>query len=179
MIVWFAYYDEHPYDFWSADWRVCPGCHEHLDDRTEGDLTSPFLFPYAPASVCSLWPGIMSRIPKFWRLVVILVDVPGTPLSVVEEQLAWSRDRRLEVIVTRRALYEPIDGQQEWSNVIALMKILHSHIHCIKRLRFDVMFSSSLPSFPPDFHGIASTLKDLELQRKEDDGGTHHNELIT
>jgi hypothetical protein len=54
------------------------------------------------------------------------------------------------------------------------MNILGSHLHLIQELRFDVTFSSSLPSVSTDFHGSATILKRLELQCKEDDGGLDH-----
>jgi hypothetical protein len=152
---------------------------EHLDEWTERDLTSPSLFPYAPASVCSLWRDTMSLVPKFWRRMVILVDAPATPLAAVVSQLAWSRDRHLEVIVTRRAFRGSVNGQHDRLNVDAIMKLLLPHIHRIKKLRFSVMFSSSLPSFPTDFHGTVAIMERLELQCIEDDGCTDYTEPVT
>jgi hypothetical protein len=131
---------------------------EHFDRWSERDLTSPSLFPYALASVCSVWREAMSLVPKFWRRVVILTDPPATPLSAIVSQLAWSRDRELEVIVTRRDLHNAVKDPRERSNMISIMNILCSHIHRIRELHFDVVFSSSLPFFPTDFRGSAPIL---------------------
>jgi hypothetical protein len=144
-----------------------------LDKGETRYLMSPSLFPYAPASVCSLWRDTMSLVPKFWRRVVILIDTPATRLSAIVSQLTWSRDCDSEVIVTQRNLYDrdAVKGPHERSNMISIMKILGSHMHRIRELRFYVAFSSSLPSFPADFHGAAIILERLYLQCIGDDGG--------
>jgi hypothetical protein len=58
------------------------------------------------------------------------------------------------------------------------MNILGSHIHRIRDLRFDVVFSSSLPSFLDGFHGSVPILHHLELKCREDDGGPDHSEPV-
>jgi hypothetical protein len=116
---------------------------KHLDRWSEHDLTSPSLFPYALASVRSVWRDAMSLVPKFWKRVVILTDPPATPISAIVSQLVWSRDRDLEVIVTRRDLHDTVKAPHERSHMVSIMTILCSHIRRIRKLRFDAMFSSS------------------------------------
>jgi hypothetical protein len=58
------------------------------------------------------------------------------------------------------------------------MDLIVPHIHRIRKLSINVMFSSSLPSFPTDFHGTAAAMRNLELQCKEDDGGSHLRESV-
>jgi hypothetical protein len=54
---------------------------------------------------------------------------------------------------------------------MSVMQIIDPHIHRCRAISFNVLFSSSLPSFPGDFHGSARLLKSLELKCVEDDGG--------
>jgi hypothetical protein len=130
------------------------------------------MFPYAIASTCTIWRDVMLSVPRFWRHLVILVDSPATPLSAIASHLSWSRDQPLDITITRRwGSDNPVDGRLERSRIIAIMNILDSHLHLIRELCFDVMFSSSLPSFPYCFRGSAPILKRLELRCKEDDGG--------
>jgi hypothetical protein len=58
------------------------------------------------------------------------------------------------------------------------MNLLGPHIHRICDLRFDIMFSSSLPSFPFDFHGSATILRHLELRCRKDDGGPDNSTSV-
>jgi hypothetical protein len=130
------------------------------------------MFPDSIISVCPIWRGIMLSVPKFWRRLVILVDSPATPLSVIISHLWWSLGKPLDVTITRRWNTEdPVDGRLERSRITEIMNILSRHFDVIHELRFDVTFSSSLPSFPSDFHGSAAILDHLELRCRVDDGG--------
>jgi hypothetical protein len=53
--------------------------------------------------------------------------------------------------------------------------IINPHIDRLQKLHFNVGFSSSLPSFPDNFHGTATKLKSLRLECEEDDGGSTHS----
>jgi hypothetical protein len=117
----------------------------------------------------------MSLIPKFWSRVVFLIDPPATPLSALLSALSWSPDVQLDVIITRRAFHDSVDRDHEKAQILSIMNIIGSHIHRIRTLRFEVMFSSSLPSFPTDFHGTATILNRLELQCKADEGGSDNS----
>jgi hypothetical protein len=147
------------------------------DRGLERYLMSASLFPYAPASVCSFWRDAMSTMAKCWDLVVIFVDPPATPLSVITSQLSWSRNGQLDVFIIRRAFHN-VDGRHERSQVIAIMNIIVPHIHRIRDLRINVMFSSSLPSILRDFHGTATMMLNLQLQCMEDDGGVGRTESV-
>jgi hypothetical protein len=57
--------------------------------------------------------------------------------------------------------------------VTSIMKtLINPHIHRIRLLSFDVMFSSSLPPLHNDFRGIASILEELCLECREDNGSS-------
>jgi hypothetical protein len=129
-------------------------------------ILSPSLYPYNIAAVCSLWRDIASLVPKFWRYVVIFVDI--TPLSAVASQLSWSCDLAIDVVITRKVFHGAVDARHEREQVVAIMNILGPQIHRLRELHFDVMFSSSLPSFPHDFHGAAPILLYLALQCREE-----------
>ena len=67
---------------------------------------------------------------------------------------------------------------------MSIMKTyIYPHMHRIRKLRIDVRFSSSLPSFPHDIHGVTTNLVYLELSCREDDGGrtlpTNNRELVS
>jgi hypothetical protein len=140
-------------------------------------LMSTSLFPYAPASVSSFWRDVMSLMPKCWGRMVIFVDPPATPLSIIASQLLLSCDGQLDVFITRRALCD-VDGRHERSQVVANMNLIFPHIYRIRNLSINVMFSSSLPSILTDFHGIAAMLLNLELQCRGDDGGSDRRESV-
>ena len=137
------------------------------------DVSSPSLFPYTIATVCSFWRDIMSSVPQFWTRIVTFVDSPTIPQSVIASQLLWSRDLPLDVIVTRRNLDHPVESRHERKQVMSLMEtVINPHIDRLQNLDFSVGFSSSLPSFPDDFHGTATKLRRLQLECREDDGGS-------
>jgi hypothetical protein len=114
----------------------------------------------------------MLSVPKFWERLVILVDSPATPLSAIVSFLSWSRNKPLNVTITRRwGTEDPMNGQPELWRIITIMNILGPHLHRIHGLCFDVTFTSSLPSFPYCFRGSAPILERLELLCRKDDGG--------
>jgi hypothetical protein len=49
----------------------------------EFDVKPSSLFPYAVAAVCSLWRDIMSSVPQFWTRIIIFLDSPTIPQSVI------------------------------------------------------------------------------------------------
>jgi hypothetical protein len=76
-------------------------------------------------------------------------------------------------MITRRHFNHPADSQHERTQVTSIMKgLINPHMHRIRRLFFDVMFSSSLPSFPGAFRGTASILDELHLRCKGDNGSS-------
>src|SRR6202043_3164808 len=104
------------------------------------------LFPYAIAAVCSLWRDTMSMIPECWTRLVIFVDSrPAIPPSAILSHLSWSRDLPLNVTITRRYFNHPVDSRHERTQIMSMKTLIDPHMHRIQTLRFDVMFSSSLP----------------------------------
>jgi hypothetical protein len=76
-------------------------------------------------------------------------------------------------MITRRDPNHPVDIHHERMQVMKIMKILiNPHMHRLRLLYFNVMFSSSLPPFPDGFHGIASILQELCLECREDNGSS-------
>ena len=116
----------------------------------------------------------MALVPEFWTRIVILVDQHPTPLPAVECQLAWSRDLPLNVAVTRRVDTYTAEDKDECVRTKQVISLLLPHVHRCRNLSFDVMFSSSLPSFLDDFKDSAPLLRCLKLECKEDDGGAPH-----
>jgi hypothetical protein len=133
--------------------------HEELYSRVNDDISwpskeyilSPSLFPYAIAAVRSYWRDVMALTPEFWSRVVVLVDHHAAPLPAVEFQLAWSRDLPLDVAVTRRMDTYTAEDKDESVRTKQVISRLLPHLHRFRNLTFDVMLSSSLPSFPNDF----------------------------
>jgi hypothetical protein len=134
------------------------------------DSLSPSLFPYAIASVCSFWRDVMLMTPAFWTRIVILVDARPTPLSMIECQLAWTRNLPIEVTITSRATWRIPVHPHEKARVASVMAIIAPQLRRCRKLRIDVSLSSSLPSFPSSFHGDAPLLEELRLECDSDDG---------
>jgi hypothetical protein len=141
------------------------------------DNLSPSLFPYSVAAVCSYWREIMALVPEFWTRIVILVDQHATPLPAVECQLAWSRDLPLNVAVTRRMNTYTAEDNDESVRTHQIISRLLPHLHRFRNLSFEVMLSSSLPSFPNDFKGSAPLLQSIKLECMEDDGGAPYSHV--
>jgi hypothetical protein len=74
-------------------------------------------------------------------------------------------------MVTRRNFDASVDTLEERTQVTSVMTVINSHMHRFTELRFNVMFSSSLPPFPDDIRSPADQLHTLALECREDDGG--------
>jgi hypothetical protein len=145
--------------------------------RLDDPLSS--LFPYAPAAVCSMWCLVLSRIPEFWTRVVIRVDSQHTQSQDVRRYFEWSRNLHLDVIITRHRDEFDGDDMREKSKVFKATRELVRHIKRCRSIRFNVMYSSSLPSILHDFHQeTAPHLHTLKLNCKVDDGGSPHRKLV-
>jgi len=138
--------------FWSFDWY-------------DFDASSPSLFPFAIAAVCSLWRDVMALVPEFWKRVVIFVDSQPVFPPAAASQLLWSRDVPLEVAVISK------QQREDASAISAIMATyINPNLHRITKLRFNVKSSSCLPLFPGHFRGIASKLVRLRLECNRDGG---------
>ncbi|KAG1808078.1 hypothetical protein EV424DRAFT_221289 [Suillus variegatus] len=137
------------------------------------------LFPYAPAAVCSMWCSVLSCVPEFWTRVVIRVDSQYTQSQDIRRYFEWSRNLHLDVIITRnRDEFEGVD-MKEKSKVFKATRELVRHIERCRSIRFNVMYSSSLPSMLHDFHQeTAPHLHTLKLKCKVDDGGSPPRKLV-
>jgi hypothetical protein len=135
----------------------------------EKDIMSSSLFPYAIASVCSLWKDVMSLVPDFWTRVVVLVDSPSILPSVV---ISWSRDLPIDLIITRKDSEHSVDTQQERTQAVSIMKTLvdphvfvSSLISLLDRQMFhwpSSMYDLFPPSGPPCPVRIGHFVRDLE-----------------
>ncbi|KAG2159504.1 uncharacterized protein EDB93DRAFT_1116023 [Suillus bovinus] len=145
--------------------------------RLDEPLSS--LFPYAPAAVCSMWRLVLSSVPEFWTRVVIRVDSQHTQSQDIRHYFEWSRNLHLDVIITRHRDEFDGDDKREKSKVFKATRELVRHIERCRSIRFNVMYSSSLPSILHDFHReTAPHLLTLELKCKVDDGGSPPRKLV-
>jgi hypothetical protein len=138
-------------------------------------FSSPSLFPYAAAAVCTLWRDVMSLIPCVWKHFVIVVgSETAIPPSAILSQLSWCHECPVDlIVVSKDSDQHPVDSQRESAQVLSVMNILiNPHIHRFQEICFDVTFSSSLPPFPDGFHGTASALVILILDCLKDDGAS-------
>jgi hypothetical protein len=88
------------------------------------------------------------------------IDLPYFSRSSIASASAFVCPRNFileEVIVTRNT-WTATNDERERSPVMLVMQIINPHIQFA--VPFDVLFSSSLLSFPGDFHGTAKHLDD-------------------
>ncbi|KIJ60867.1 hypothetical protein HYDPIDRAFT_31913 [Hydnomerulius pinastri MD-312] len=116
---------------------------------------SPSLFPFNLAAVCSDWRSILSKIPEFWRRLVIVVDSNQKPVATFKTLLTWSQDLPLDIsIFTTHDELEsdtPHGDATEASHVDTLMKHLVPELHRCTRIYINTIYTSSLPSFSDIF----------------------------
>ncbi|KAG0699390.1 hypothetical protein DFH29DRAFT_936775 [Suillus ampliporus] len=137
------------------------------------------LFPYSPAAVCSVWRSVLSLVPEFWTRVVIRVDSQHTQSRDIRRYFKWSRNLHLDVIITRHRDEFEGDDEKEKSKVLKATLELVRHIERCRSIRFNVMYSSSLPSILHHFHGKkAPHLQTLKLKCKVDDGRSPPPKLV-
>jgi hypothetical protein len=115
----------------------------------------------------------MLMTPAFWTRIVILVDARPTPLSMIEHQLAWTRDLPIEVTITRRVALRTTDDPHEKARVASVMAIITPQLHRCQKFHIGVSLSPSLPSFSSSFNGYAPLLEELQLECNFDDGGSY------
>ncbi|KAH7908523.1 hypothetical protein BJ138DRAFT_1115784 [Hygrophoropsis aurantiaca] len=125
----------------------------------------PTLFPYALSSVCVAWRDTMALVPEFWTHLLVIVNLNASKRHYMYQyrgcrftskfelfaHLAWSRNLPLKVhVVTRYPTTPGVDEQHatrilENRCITDIMQILAPHIHRCCALRFQVIYSSSLP----------------------------------
>ncbi|EIW80305.1 hypothetical protein CONPUDRAFT_165871 [Coniophora puteana RWD-64-598 SS2] len=130
------------------------------------------LFPLSPAAVCHKWRAVLAMEPAFWTRVVIFVDKAGTPASFIPEYFAWSRDKLIDVEITRRQTqngwYRP-DDEHESARVEHVMMHLQHHLHRCKSIRLYIKYRTSLLDAVRYLVGEAPHLRRLELYARNRD----------
>ena len=125
----------------------------------------------ALASVCPSWEFAMLLTPEFWTYINLLLDMPDFSVASVSSVLVRSRNLVLQEVNFIRYMSIAMNGEDERARVMMGMQAIAPHMHRCRSIMFNVQFSSSLPSFPNDFHGNAEYLESLILNCVEDDGG--------
>ncbi|KAG1737804.1 hypothetical protein EDB19DRAFT_1716715 [Suillus lakei] len=157
----------------------CRPTHTPSGETWKLDEPLSSLFPYAPAAVCSMWCSVLSCVPEFWTRMVIRVDSPHTQRRDIRRYFEWSRNLHLDVIITRHRDDFDGDDRREMEKVFRATGELMKHIERCRSIRYDVMYSSSLPSMLYDFHRkTAPHLHTLKLKCKVDDGGSPPRKLV-
>ncbi|KAG5643734.1 hypothetical protein DXG03_009724 [Asterophora parasitica] len=107
----------------------------------------------------------MSPFPHFWTRVVIFVDDPFPPPALLSSHLEWSRDKLIELTVTRRNPDAFVhDPQGERQRMKEIMGIIRPHIPRCETLSINVIHTSSLPRILTDFPDPAPDLMKLSLE---------------
>jgi hypothetical protein len=109
--------------------------------------------------------------PEFWTRITILIDLPFFSASSIASAFARSHNLILEEVIITRYTWTATNDEHERARAMSVMQIINPHIHRCRAISFSVLFSSSLPSFPDDFHGTAKHLTSVKLRCVEDDGG--------
>ncbi|KIJ59290.1 hypothetical protein HYDPIDRAFT_190588 [Hydnomerulius pinastri MD-312] len=138
-------------------------------DWEDCDLSSPTVFPYAPALVCSRWSRVLSEHPLFWTRVVIAIDDDERHRKMVSESLSWSKDRLIEIEVVRRSYSHNKDHAGETAMVNQIMPCIVQHLHRCQSICFKLIYTSSFPDLRKWFRGDASSLNSLELKSDIED----------
>jgi len=108
--------------------------------------------------------------PELWTRITFFLDSPYFSAAFVAAVLARSHNLILEKVTFRRKIWTAMNDEHERARVVMARQVIASHLHRCRAIVFNVRFSSSLPSFPSDFHGNAKHLKSLTLRCLEDDG---------
>ena len=109
--------------------------------------------------------------PEFWTYITFLIDMPDFSVASVSSILVRSRNLLLQEVNFIRRMSIAMNAEDERARVMMGMQAIAPHMHRCRSIMFNVQFSSSLPSFPNDFHGNAEYLESLILNCLEDDGG--------
>ncbi|KAF8804805.1 hypothetical protein BYT27DRAFT_7143065 [Phlegmacium glaucopus] len=140
---------------------------EHTSEERVCDLRSPTLFPFAPALVCHFWCGILAYSPHYWDKLVLYAD--EDPPALIDA-LSWSKDRPLDILVASR-ISDMTEGGKLLENerMEFIINALMPHIHRCRRISFEVLYASSLPSLSSIFKQNPVDLVDLTFEIRFDD----------
>ena len=109
--------------------------------------------------------------PEFWTCITFPIEMPDFSVASVSSILVRSRNLVLQEVNIIRYMSITMNDEDERARVMMGMQAIAPHMHRCRSIMFNVQFSSSLPSFPNDFHGNAEYLESLILNCLEDDGG--------
>ncbi|KAF8658896.1 hypothetical protein AX16_001940 [Volvariella volvacea WC 439] len=113
----------------------------------EESVHSPALFPFALASVCKAWRGLLMTVPEFWTRCVIHIDNPSLSLSTARLYIESSATLALDIHIVRRVREQgSVDPPEERQLVNSIMKLFAPHATRCKTLHIQTEYSSSLPS---------------------------------
>ncbi|KAF5368713.1 hypothetical protein D9615_010295 [Tricholomella constricta] len=138
--------------------------------------TSPSLFPYSVASVCSSWRDLISSVPAYWTRVVLFID--ERPTTVYDTQLIFrsSRNLPIDVDIIRRTYVDQNDPN-EGTRLKDILDVMRPHLYRCRSIRLDVLYSSSLPSIGY-FSCDAPLLKFLNIDCRIFDGSSRTDEEV-
>jgi hypothetical protein len=99
--------------------------------------------------------------------------MPEFSATLVSSVLGRSHNLIIQGVIFTRHVWIAMNDEfeHERARVLMGMQGIAPHMHRCRSITFNVRFSSSLPSFPNDFHGNAEYLESLALSCLEDDGG--------
>ena len=153
-------------DFFAEGGYLEPSLHASMC-QIEDDLHNPTLFPMTIAFVCLHWRDILAKSPEYWNKVVFEVGRDPTPLL---DAFSWSNDQLLDVLVWNRIPdLTPAGKALENERVSAITQSLTPHFHRCCRIRYEVTYSSSLPSIATIFRTKPYILRQFVLEPRVDD----------
>lgn len=137
--------------------------------RSDEDIFSPALFPYALARVCKRWRQILSAVPAYWTRLVFhnVSDTLRTPVADVDAYLRWSKYLPFTIDIIRPD--DDLDEEtaesdpEEGGRVHEIVEILIPYLQRCKRLAINTLRSSSLPKLNGQLRGLAPIMTELSL----------------
>ncbi|KAF8804807.1 hypothetical protein BYT27DRAFT_7193801 [Phlegmacium glaucopus] len=138
------------------------------------DLRSHTLFPFAPALVRRFWCDILACSPHYWNKLILYAD--EDPPALIDA-LSWSQDRPLnsrdrpsDILVASR-ISDLTEGRKILENerMGFIINAIIPHIHRCRKISFEVLYASSLPSLSSIFKQNPVDLVDLTFEICFDD----------
>lgn len=124
--------------------------------------------PECLASVCTRWREVMSNVAAFWPSFVIWTGRDPTPISRIEQYLAWSGDHPLDIFVLRR--YDPsVHDPAENAHMHSIFELLSPQMRRWRVVVVKCLNASSLPRPRFELVGHADQLTRLNLDSIIDD----------
>jgi F-box-like len=128
--------------------------------------------PCAFASVCTAWRDVMSLVPEFWTHIIIQIDSGLFSLGDVWCHLNWSRNLLIDVHITHKTDLFKTRELEENTRVESITALLSPHVHRCRKIRYDVIHSSSHPLVSPDIYHTTPRLSELCLKSSAQGSGS-------